>query len=84
MRREHGRFRGGYCVFRDRRLIVVNRALPPEQMSVVLAEALQQLPLEGVPLKPAVRSWLEAVAAQHRALLLDVSTPKMVEQTRKP
>jgi|LJSS01.1.fsa_nt_gb hypothetical protein len=76
VRREQGRFRGGYCILREQRLILLNRALPPEQMVVVLAEALRHVPLDGVPMKPAVRAWLEEVASgQHAGLLLDVSTP---------
>ncbi len=60
VRHEQGRFRGGYCLLRRRPVIVLNRALPPEQLQYILAEALQHLPLEQVPMKPAVRAWLEA------------------------
>ncbi len=80
VRKEHGRFRGGYCVIRQERLIVLNRGLPPEQMSRVLAEALRQFPLEGIAMKPAVRAWLEEVAPLHGAVVLDVSTPEYPSQ----
>ncbi|MCS6965998.1 MAG: hypothetical protein NZ473_04435 [Candidatus Kapabacteria bacterium] len=77
IRREQGRFRGGYCIVRQQRLILLNRSLPPEQMGYVLAEALRHVPLEGVPMRPAVRAWLSEVWEQsaHGALLLDVSMP---------
>lgn len=75
IRREQGRFRGGYCIVRDQRLILLNRALPPEQLSLVLAEALRWVPLENMPMKPAVRAWLQEVLGQpvHAPLVLDVS-----------
>jgi hypothetical protein len=75
IRREQGRFRGGYCIVRDQRLILLNRKLPPEQMSLVLAEALRCVPLEDLPMKPAVRAWLEEVLGHkaHVPLVLDVS-----------
>jgi hypothetical protein len=80
IRRERGRFRGGYCIVREEKLILLNRALPPEQMSLVLAEALRYVPLDSIALKPAVRAWLEQAHAEvrHGELLLDVSTPELM------
>ncbi len=78
VRREHGRFRGGYCIVREQRLILLNRALPPEQVNLVLAEALRWVPLEHIPMKPAVRAWLEEALQQmpHGVPVLDVSAPQ--------
>lgn len=86
VRRERGRFRGGYCVIGQERLIVLNRALPPEQMLLVLAEALNYFPLEGIPMKPAVRAILEEARTPrvHGTVVLDVSTPESLVQQDQP
>lgn len=86
VRRERGRFRGGYCIIGQERLIVLNRALPPEQMVCVLAEAFRCFRLDGVPMKPAVRALLEEAAAPgvHGTVVLDVSTPEASSQQGHP
>jgi hypothetical protein len=59
VRREQGAFRGGACVVRERRLILINRSMPFEAAAVILARALCTLVPEAIFLKPAVRDILE-------------------------
>lgn len=60
VRRETGTFRGGACVIRDQRLILINRSMPAEAAAVILARALAKL---GVAtddyVQPAVRDLLD-------------------------
>jgi hypothetical protein len=59
IRYERGDFEGGYCVLRDQRLLLVNRRLLPSRKASVLAAALQEIGLDDVYLKPAVRAYIE-------------------------
>jgi hypothetical protein len=68
IRYERGDFEGGYCILRDQRLLLVNRRLMPSRKAAVLAVALQEIGLDDVYLKPAVRAYIEdEVAKSSRA-----------------
>lgn len=56
---DKGPFTGGACVLEGEQLIVLNKSTPLEQRTRLLAEALCQLDLSNVYLKPAVRAVLE-------------------------
>ena len=59
VRRERGAFRGGRCRIGGEDVVVLNRGLPPERHLAVLAQCLRTLPIDGVYLRPAVRTALE-------------------------
>ncbi|MEN9281837.1 MAG: hypothetical protein RL594_772 [Bacteroidota bacterium] len=59
VRREQGAFRGGACVVRERRLILLNRSMPFEAAAVILARALCTIVPEDTFMKPAVRDIIE-------------------------
>lgn len=67
VRREKGNFRGGRCQKGDTALIMLNKRHLPETQLAVLAEALRDMPIDTVYLKPAVREALEATWAEHDA-----------------
>jgi hypothetical protein len=64
VRFEKGDFEGGYCILRDRKLLLVNRRLMPGRKASVLAVALQEIGMENVFLKPALRAYIEDEAAK--------------------
>jgi hypothetical protein len=70
IRYEKGDFDGGYCVLKAERLIVVNRKLAPTKKSSVVAQAIAEVGVEEVYLKPAVREFIEEELskAAHEAL----------------
>ena len=59
VRAEKGNFRGGRCKVGGEEIIMLNKRHLPEAQLVVLAESLRDLPMDGVFLRPAVRSALE-------------------------
>ena len=70
IRYERGDFEGGYCVLRDKRLLLINRRLAPSRKASLLAVAMQEIGLDNVYLKPVVRAFIEdevAKAARARA-----------------
>jgi len=69
VRLEKGEFEGGFCVLREQRLVLINRRLMPTRKASVLALALQNIGLDTVFLKPAIRQYIEdeAVKAEREA-----------------
>ncbi len=64
IRFEKGDFEGGYCILKDKKMLLVNRRLMPSRKASVLAVALQEIGLENVFLKPAVREYIEDEVAK--------------------
>lgn len=71
VRAEKGNFRGGRCVVGGEEIIMLNKRHLPEAQLVVLAESLRDLPMDGVFLRPAVRSALEEVWSRDESLEID-------------
>jgi hypothetical protein len=59
VRFERGDFEGGYCILRDKRILIVNRRLMPSRKASILAAAMSELGLDNVFLKPVVRAYVE-------------------------
>ncbi len=59
LRYEKGDFDGGYCVLKDERIIVINKRLAVPKRASVLAQALAEVGIEEMYLKPAVREFIE-------------------------
>jgi hypothetical protein len=59
LRYEKGDFDGGYCVLKAERIIVINKRLASQKRTSILAQALAEVGIEEVYLKPAVREFIE-------------------------
>ncbi len=59
IRMEKGDFDGGFCVLKEERIIVINRRLALQKKTSVLAQALAEVGIEEMYLKPAVREYIE-------------------------
>lgn len=66
IRYEKGDFDGGYCILREERIIVVNRKLNENRKAGVIAQALGELGIENVYIKPTVRLFIEDELARVR------------------
>jgi len=64
VRREKGNFRGGRCMVGDEALILLNKRHPPEVNVVILAQSLQDLPLDTVYIRPAIREVLDTYRSE--------------------
>ncbi len=69
VRRERGRFHGGWCTIDGKELILLNKRQPVESHLAILADSLPLDRLESVFLPPAVRAALE----ESRSGKVDVS-----------
>ncbi|MFN0157558.1 MAG: hypothetical protein ACKVRP_05730 [Bacteroidota bacterium] len=64
VRYEKGDFEGGYCILKDSRVVLVNKRILPARKAAVLALALNDIGLENVFIKPAVREYIEDEVAR--------------------
>lgn len=68
VRYEKGDFEGGYCILREQKLLLVNRRLQSNRKASVLAVALQEIGMDTVYLKPALRAYVEDEAAKAKRM----------------
>jgi hypothetical protein len=66
IRFEKGDFDGGYCILRAERMIVVNKKLSIQRKVSVISLALNEMGIENVFIKPAVRLFIEDEIARAR------------------
>ena len=59
VRYEKGDFEGGYCILEDQKVLVVNKRLNEMRKASVLAQALGEIGIEMMYLKPVVREFIE-------------------------
>ena len=64
IRYEKGDFEGGYCILKAQRILLVNKKLMPNRKASVLASAMQEIGMENIFLKPALRAYIEDEAAK--------------------
>ena len=64
VRVEKGNFQGGRCTVGEETFVMLNKRHPPERHLLLLAEALRDLPVDTIFLRPAVREALEAAWAE--------------------
>jgi hypothetical protein len=59
LRYEKGDFEGGYCVLKSERIIVINKKLSPNLRLSVIARGINEIGLNNVYVRPAVRDFIE-------------------------
>lgn len=67
IRKENGRFRSGWCVVNENKLIIVNKATPAETIAVIIARCIAAHDdIDNLFIKPAVREFIENEKANLR------------------
>ncbi len=64
IRYERGDFEGGYCILKEQKILLVNKRLMPNRKASVLAAAMQEIGMENIFLRPALRAYIEDEAAK--------------------
>lgn len=59
VRYEKGDFEGGYCVLKDKKILVINKRLPDPRRASALALALGEYGIETTYVKPNIRAYIE-------------------------
>jgi len=64
VRYEKGDFAGGLCKLKDKQLLILNSAMPPNQKIKILASELSQMGLDNVFMVPALRQVIDDVGKE--------------------
>lgn len=59
VRYEKGSFRGGYCVIRQTRIILINSRNDPERRISILSGCLKEIGIDNIYIKPGLREIIE-------------------------
>lgn len=59
VRFEKGDFKGGYCILKESKIIVLNKISNLQRKVLTLASALKELGLEDVYISPKLREFIE-------------------------
>jgi hypothetical protein len=68
VRYEKGDFEGGYCILREKKMLLVNKRLMPSRTASILAVALQEVGMDTIYLKPVLRAFVEDEAAKRKRM----------------
>ncbi len=61
VRFERGDFKGGYCIIKKDKIIVINKLSNLQRKVYVLASALKELGLDDIYIQPKVRELIEEI-----------------------
>jgi len=59
VRFERGDFKGGYCLLKDDKVVVINKLSTLQKKVTILASALRELGIEDIYLTPKLREYIE-------------------------
>jgi hypothetical protein len=62
VRFEKGDFKGGYCVLKDSKVVVINKNANLQKKVVILSMALKELGIDQIYLTPKVREIIDEMA----------------------
>lgn len=62
VRFEKGDFKGGYCILKDSKVIVINKTTNLQRKVIVLSMALKELGVEKIYLTPRLREIIEEMS----------------------
>ena len=62
VRFEKGDFKGGYCLLKESKIIVVNKMANLQRKVMILAAALKELGIEEIYLSPKIREVIDEMA----------------------
>ncbi len=62
VRFEKGDFKGGYCLLKENKVIVINKMANQQRKVMILAAALKELGIEEMYLSPKIREVIDKMA----------------------
>ncbi len=62
VRFEKGDFKGGYCILKENKVIVVNKMANTQRKVMILSRALKELGIDEIYLTPKIREVIEEMA----------------------
>jgi hypothetical protein len=62
VRFEKGDFKGGYCLLKDDKVIVINKKTNLQRKVIILSTALKELGVDNIYLNPRIREIIDEMA----------------------
>lgn len=62
VRFEKGDFKGGYCLLKDNKVVVINKAANLQRKVMILCMALKELGVDKIYLNPRIREIIDELA----------------------
>ncbi len=62
VRFERGDFKGGYCIIKEDKIIVINKLSPLQKKILILSTALKELGVDEIYLTPKLREIIEELS----------------------
>lgn len=59
IRFEKGDFKGGYCIVKDSKVVVINKLATTQRKAIILASALKELGVDNIYLSPRTRELID-------------------------
>jgi hypothetical protein len=59
IRFEKGDFKGGYCLLKDSKMIIINKLANTQRKAIILATALKELGIDQIYITPKVRELID-------------------------
>lgn len=59
VRFEKGDFKGGYCLLKDSRVIVINKMANTQRKAIILSKALKEIGVDNIYLSPRIREVID-------------------------
>lgn len=64
VRFEKGDFKGGYCVVKENKIIIINKFAPTQRKAAILATALKELGIDDLYVNPKLREIIEELTEE--------------------
>jgi len=64
VRFEKGDFKGGYCILKESKVIVINKMANLQRKAMILSMALKELGVDQIYITPRVRELIDEMAAE--------------------
>ena len=65
VRFEKGNFKGGYCILKENKVIVINKMANYQRKVMILSTALKELGIDDIYLTPRLREIIDEMASLH-------------------
>ncbi len=62
VRFEKGDFKGGYCILKDSKVIVINKSASDQRRANILASALKELGIDSIYVAPKIREFIDSMS----------------------
>jgi hypothetical protein len=64
VRFEKGDFKGGYCILKESKVIVINKMANLQRKAMILSMALKELGVDQIYITPRIRELIDEMAAE--------------------